>query len=117
MTEIHIEQHSSPIKTPKQHALVVVLAFAVPITFIVMLTQLVISGGELSKSNPGMTDEAIAKRLKPVGEVVVESSQPAISAAAPAAAMKVAAGSAPAAAGAAVKADGGTGKSVFDATC
>ena len=71
MSEIHIEEHSSPIKTPKQLIIVVFLAFAVPITLIVMLSQLVTSGMDFSKSNPGMSDEAIAKRLKPVGEVVV----------------------------------------------
>ena len=71
MSEIHIEEHSSPIKTPKQLIIVVFLAFAVPITLIVMLSQLVTSGMDSSKSSPGMSDEAIAKRLKPVGEVVV----------------------------------------------
>jgi hypothetical protein len=35
MAEIHIEEHSSPIKTPRQLVIVVVLAFAVPITLIV----------------------------------------------------------------------------------
>lgn len=71
MSEIQVEEHSSPIKTPKQLIIVVFLAFAVPITLIVMLSQLVTSGMDFSKSNPGMSDEAIAKRLKPVGEVVV----------------------------------------------
>ena len=71
MSEIHVEEHSSPIKTPKQLIIVVFLAFAVPITLTVMLSQLVTSGIDFSKNNPGMSDEAIAKRLKPVGEVVV----------------------------------------------
>jgi len=86
MSEIHIEEHSSPIKTPKQFVIVVVLAFAVPITLIVMLVQLVTSGADLSRNNPGMSQEAIAKRLKPVGEVVVDPNQPA-PAAAPASAL------------------------------
>ena len=116
MAEIHIEEHSSPIKTPQQLAIVVVLAFAVPITLIVMLTQLVTSGGDFSAGNPGMSAKAIAKRLKPVGEVVVDPNQPA---AAPAAAPVTVATAAPApgAKSAAAKADAGQGKSVYDATC
>ena len=111
--EIHIEEHASPIKTPKQLIAVVVLAFAVPIALIVMLAHLVTSGGDVSKSNPGMSEAAIAKRLKPVGEVVVNPGQ---SPAAPAAPVKFAAapkaGAAPAAAGKA-----GAGKSVYDSAC
>ena len=71
MSEVHVEEHSSPIKTPKQLIIVVVLAFVVPIALIVMLTQLVTGSAGIGKDHPGMSDEAIAKRLKPVGEVVV----------------------------------------------
>jgi hypothetical protein len=56
MAEIDVEQHSSPIKTPQQLLIVVLLAFAVPITLIVMLTQLVTSGGDLSKGDPALSD-------------------------------------------------------------
>jgi cytochrome c5 len=71
MSEVKIEEHSSPIKTPKQLIIVVVLSFVVPIAVIVMLSQLVTGSGAFTKNNPGMSDEAIAKRLKPVGEVRV----------------------------------------------
>jgi len=37
------EEHSSPIKTPKQLVIVVLLAFLVPITLIVLITQFVTS--------------------------------------------------------------------------
>ena len=115
MAEIHVEEHSSPIKTPKQLVIVVVLAFAVPITLIVMLTQLVTGSADTSKGNPGMSDEAIAKRLKPVGEVAVDLSQPKP---APAAPVAVAAASAPTiSAPAAGSADAGKGKSVYDSAC
>ena len=115
MAEIHIEEHASPIKTPKQLVMVVVLAFAVPITLIVMLTQLVTGGSDTSKSNPGMSDEAIAKRIKPVGDVAVDPTQPAPAAAAP---VQVAAAPAPGAApAAAAKADAGKGKAVYDSAC
>jgi len=69
--EIHIEEHSSPIKTPRQLVIVVVLAFAVPITLIVMLAHLVTAGIRISRDDPAMSEEAIARRLKPVGEVIV----------------------------------------------
>ena len=114
MSEIHIEEHSSPIKTPAQLVVVVVLAFAVPITLIVMLVNLVSSGADLSASNPGLTEEAIAKRLKPVGEVVVDPTQ-APPAAPPVAAAAVQAPGAKAAPTA--RADAGRGKSIYDATC
>lgn len=117
MAEIHVEEHSSAIKTPKQLVTVVVLAFAVPITLIVMLVQLVTSGADLPRNHPAMSEEAIAKRLKPVGELVVDASQPA---AAPASAPATVATAAPAIAAkstATAKSDAGRGKAVYDATC
>jgi len=110
--ENHAEEHSSPIKTPRQLIIVVVLAFVVPITLIVMLTQLVAGGAQSGKDKPGLTDEAIAKRLKPVGEVVVDASQPKPEPAAP-----VAVAAAPAPGAPAPAADAGKGKSVFDSAC
>lgn len=71
MSEVRIKEHSSPIKTPKQLIIVVLLAFLVPIALIVMLTQLVTGSVGFGKDHPGMSDEAIAKRLKPVGDVVI----------------------------------------------
>jgi cytochrome c5 len=94
---------------------VVVLAFAVPITLIVMLTQLITSGPDLSKNNPALSEEAIAKRLQPVGSVAVDPGQPQPQSAAPVA---VAAAPAPgAAAPATARADAGKGKSVYDSAC
>jgi cytochrome c5 len=72
MSEIRVKEHASFIKTPKQLAIVVVLAFAVPIAVIVLLVQLVTS----RPTGEGMSDEEIAKRLKPVGEVVVDATAP-----------------------------------------
>jgi cytochrome c5 len=117
MAENHPEEHSSPIQTPRQLIAVVVLAFLVPIVLIVMISQLVMSGAEIGRNNPAMSDEAIARRLKPVGEVVVDPNQPmpVPVAAAPAAVPAIpppAAKSVPAG-----KAAAGKGKSVYDATC
>jgi cytochrome c5 len=115
MSEIHIEEHSSPIQTPRQLVIVVVLAFAVPITLIVMLVHLVTGGTDLSRNNPGLSEEAVAKRLKPVGEVVVDPTQPPPAAAPPVVAAAVPAPGAKG--GPAAKADAGRGKTVYDATC
>jgi len=71
MSDVHIEEHSSLIKTPKQLLIVVLLAFLVPITLIVLLSQLVTTGIDTSKSNPALSAEAVAARLKPVGQVDV----------------------------------------------
>jgi cytochrome c5 len=71
MSEIHTEEHSSPIKTPKQLITVIVLSFLVPIAIIVMLSQLVTTGINAGKDHPALNDEAVAARLKPVGQVEV----------------------------------------------
>jgi len=61
----------SPIKTPKQLVIVLVLAFVVPIVLIVLLSQLATSGRIFDESSPAMSPEEIAKRIKPVAEVAV----------------------------------------------
>lgn len=70
------EQHTeetSFIKTPKQLITVVVLAFVVPIAIIVMLATLVMSKSRFGDGHPAMTDEAVAQRIKPVGDVILAS--------------------------------------------
>lgn len=77
MSDVQIDEHSSPIKTPKQLIIVVLLAFLIPITLIVMLSQLVTTGIDAGKDNPALTDAAIAQRLKPIGQVeVIDPSAP-----------------------------------------
>ncbi len=61
------EEHSSPIKTPKQLVIVVLLAFAVPITLAVMVSQLVTSGEKGDSKN----DNLVLQRIQPVGNVVL----------------------------------------------
>ena len=116
MAEHHTEEHSTPIKTPLQLIAVVVAAFVVPITLIVMVSQLVTSGGDVGKSHPAMSAEAIAKRLKPVGEVAVDPNQPKPAASVAAAPVVVAAPAAKSAAGKGAAASG-KGKSIYDTTC
>ena len=61
------DPHSSFIKTPKQLIVVIALSFVVPIVGIILLVQLVVS--RPAPDPNAMTDEAIAKRLQPVGRV------------------------------------------------
>jgi cytochrome c5 len=68
MTE-HDSEHTSFIKTPKQLIAVILLAFIVPIAVISVLASLASRSVDASAS--AFSEEAVAKRLKPVGEVVV----------------------------------------------
>lgn len=67
--EQHSEETSSFIKTPQQLVTVVVLAFVVPVALIVMLASLVLSESKYDATHPAMSDEAVARRIKPVGDV------------------------------------------------
>src|SRR2546427_10020308 len=58
---------SSFIKTPRQLIVVIVLSFVVPLVAIILLVQLV--GSRPAADPNALTDEAIAKRLQPVGRV------------------------------------------------
>jgi len=59
-------QHSSPIKTPKQLVVVVVLAFVVPIALIILITQLV-----TGVPHPTGDDSAVRARIAPVGTIEI----------------------------------------------
>ncbi len=67
------EEHSSPIKTPKQLIVVVLLAFAVPIALAILVSQLVTSG----KKGTEDSENGVLSRIAPVGMVVLaEASGP-----------------------------------------
>ena len=111
MSDHQAPEHSSLIKTPKQLIIVVLLSFIVPVAIIIMLAQLAMDG----KRKPEVTaasEEAVAKRLKPAGSVVVDPNAPA-----PAVASVDAPVVAVAAPGAAAGGDAAKGKSVYDAAC
>ncbi|MGH8729005.1 MAG: c-type cytochrome [Burkholderiales bacterium] len=59
------------IKTPKQFVILIVVAFAAPVLFFFMLATLMTSGFHLDMRSSAMSPEAVAERLKPVGQVVV----------------------------------------------
>ena len=67
------DPHSSPIKTPKQLIIVVLLAFLVPIVVIGLLSQLFTS----TRHDASGDEQRVLARIKPVGTVVIaEASGP-----------------------------------------
>ena len=65
----HDGEHESFIKTPKQLIVVGVLSFAVPVIFLMMLAQFVISGSKDHAASA--SPEVVAARIKPVADVTV----------------------------------------------
>ena len=65
----HAAGHESRIKTPRQLIITVALAFLVPILLIVMISQFVANIRSVDMSSSAMTPDAVAKRLKPVGDL------------------------------------------------
>src|SRR5712691_6341668 len=102
------DPHASFIKTPRQLIVVILLSFVVPIVAIILLVQLVVSHPAADPN--AMTDEAIAKRLQPVGRVEFGAADAASGSKEPAAPKSRAA----AASAASQKPDG---KKVYDTTC
>ncbi|MDF3858402.1 cytochrome c5 family protein [Achromobacter denitrificans] len=73
----HIEEHSSPIKTPKQLIVTVVLAFVVPIAIIILLVNMVTSGAKVGAGSDTLSTEAVTKRIAPVaGFALVDANAP-----------------------------------------
>jgi cytochrome c5 len=62
------DEHVSPIKTPKQLAIVLALAFLVPIVLFLLLSQLVTG---VRRDDTGETEAKVLARIKPVGEVTL----------------------------------------------
>ena len=72
----HSAEHESPIKTPKQLIITVILAFVVPILLIVLLSQFITNMRSIDLKSEAMSPDAIAKRLKPVGDLAFADSTP-----------------------------------------
>jgi cytochrome c5 len=68
----HEANHEGPIRTPKQLIGAVVASFVVPIVVIIMLANFVDFGGKSGAGSDGMSEEAIAKRIQPVGSIVLK---------------------------------------------
>lgn len=73
----HIEEHSSPIKTPKQLIVTIILAFVVPIAIIILLVNMVVTGTKTNAGSDALSGEAIARRIAPVaGFELVDANAP-----------------------------------------
>lgn len=79
------EVHESPIRTPQQLIVVVVLAFVIPIIVIVLLTKYVGASVKVGAGSDALTPQAIAERIAPIGRVATEPEAGAVVAAAVAA--------------------------------
>jgi cytochrome c5 len=64
--------HEGPIKTPKQLILAVFYAFVIPIAVIVLLVSFVTSEHRPAAGSDGLTKQAVAERIHPVGAVQVK---------------------------------------------
>jgi len=71
------EEHQSPIKTPKQLIITVVLSFVLPIIIIILLVKLVTAGDQVGAGSDILGPEATQKRIAPVAKLdLVDASGP-----------------------------------------
>lgn len=68
----HDGPHEGPIKTPKQLILAVLYAFVMPVIIIVLLVMYVTNDSRPAAGSTGLTPEATALRIQPVGRVQVK---------------------------------------------
>ena len=118
MAEVRIKEHSSPIKTPKQLIVVIVLCFLITVLGIVMIAKFVTGGLKIDPKSSAMSEEAVARRLKPVGDVVIGETGAPMPAAATKSTATTGGGPAQSATAAAKPAGGAAdGKKIYDAAC
>ena len=65
------DDHSSPIKTPKQLLTVVTAAFVFPVLIIWLLGKFITGDPPIDPNNRAFSEEAVAERLRPVGKLVM----------------------------------------------
>lgn len=71
------EEHESPIKTPKQLIVTIVLSFVIPIVLILMLVSWVTSATRQAPGSDSLGPEATSLRIMPVAKlVIIDSSAP-----------------------------------------
>jgi hypothetical protein len=76
-TQPHEEEHHSPIKTPKQLIVTVVLSFILPVIIIILLANLVTAGVTVGAGSDTLGPEATAKRIAPIARLdLVDASGP-----------------------------------------
>jgi cytochrome c5 len=71
MTDAQITEHASPDTTAKEAIVIILLTIVVFIVAILLIVKLITGGLRIDPDSMEMSEEAIAKRLKPVGEVSV----------------------------------------------
>jgi len=103
---------SGPIKNWKQLLVVAVAAFVVPVFIIIAVVSIITGGLNAGPSAPQMSEERIAARIKPVGDVnLVQGEAPAAAPAADSTAVP------PAAPAAAPEAVARSGEQVYQLAC
>lgn len=71
------EEHESPIKTPKQLIVTILLSFIVPVIVIILLVKLVTTGDQVGAGSATLGPEATQKRIAPVAKLtLVDASGP-----------------------------------------
>lgn len=65
------DSHTGPIKTPKQLIWTVVASFVIPIITIILLVNYVAFGDKPAAGSDGMTEQAVNKRIQPLGMVEI----------------------------------------------
>jgi len=68
----HDAPHEGPIKTPKQLILAVFFAFVVPIIAIILLVHYVAADHKPAAGSDGLSAEAVARRIQPIGSVEIK---------------------------------------------
>jgi cytochrome c5 len=71
MSDQHHEDHTGPIKTPKQLLLAVLYSFVLPVFIIIGLVAYVVSGNK-PQAGSSNAPEAIAARIQKVGSVEIK---------------------------------------------
>lgn len=66
------EVHEGPIKTPKQLVWAVIFSFVIPIVVIVLLVSYVTANPKEGAGSDGMSEQAVAARIQPVGAITVK---------------------------------------------
>jgi cytochrome c5 len=67
------EVHEGPIKTPKQLIVSVIASFVVPVILIIMLANYVFWDSKPAAGSNGLTPEAVAQRIQPVGSIQIKA--------------------------------------------
>lgn len=75
----HDDAHTGPIKTPKQLAWAVFLAFLVPVLVIILLANYVSTAAKPAAGTAALDGELVAARIAPVGRVEVKDANDAAS--------------------------------------